>query len=95
MPLRMSMANITTHVLSSGDREKMKISHTTNDPRPFFRKKTTQLPTHLSHKKKTCHFYHLDGHMGLGRAREPHQNNPYNSKNLESRRGIVHICLLG
>jgi len=37
MPPRTSMANITTHVLPSGDGEKMKIGHSTNDPRPFFR----------------------------------------------------------
>ena len=34
----MSMANITTHALLSGDGEKMKISHPTNDPRPSFGK---------------------------------------------------------
>jgi hypothetical protein len=25
---------------------------------------TTQLPTHLSHEKETCHLYHLVGHKG-------------------------------
>jgi len=30
------MANITAHALLSGDGEKMKISHPTNDPRPLF-----------------------------------------------------------
>jgi len=34
----MSMANITAHVLPSGDGEKMKIGHPTNEPRPSFRK---------------------------------------------------------
>jgi len=38
MPPKTSMANITTHVILSGDGEKMKISHPTNDPMPFFRK---------------------------------------------------------
>jgi len=37
MPLGMSMDNITAHVLPSGDGEKMKICHPTNDPRPSFR----------------------------------------------------------
>ena len=37
MPPRTSMANITAHVLPSGDGEKMKINHPTNDARPFFR----------------------------------------------------------
>jgi len=37
MPLRTSVANITAHVLPSGDGEKMKIGHPTNDPRPLFR----------------------------------------------------------
>ena len=32
----MSMAHFTAHVLLSGDGEKMKISHPTNDPRPSF-----------------------------------------------------------
>jgi len=58
-------------------------------------RKTTQLATHLSHGKKTYHSYHLDGHKGLGRAWEPHHNIQYISKDLESRRGNVHICLLG
>ena len=35
------------------------------------------------------------GTRGPRRAREPHHNNPYSSKNLESRRGVVHICLPG
>jgi hypothetical protein len=34
MPPRTSMADITAHVLPSGDGEKMKIGHPTNDPRP-------------------------------------------------------------
>ena len=33
---RISMANITTHVLPSGDGEKMKTGHPTNDLRPSF-----------------------------------------------------------
>jgi hypothetical protein len=37
MPPRTSMANITAHALPSGDGEKMKIGHPTNDPRPSFR----------------------------------------------------------
>jgi len=57
--------------------------------------KKTQLPTHLSHKKKTYHLYYLDRHEGPEWAREPHHNNPYDSKNLEIKRGIVHICLPG
>ena len=36
MPPRMSMADITAHALSSGDGEKMKIDHPTNDTRPSF-----------------------------------------------------------
>ena len=32
------MANITAHALPSGDGEKMKIGHPTNDPRPLFRR---------------------------------------------------------
>ena len=31
------MANIIAHALPSGDGEKMKIGHPTNDPRPLFR----------------------------------------------------------
>ena len=38
MPPRTSMANITAHALPSGDGEKMKIGHPTNDPRPSFRR---------------------------------------------------------
>jgi uncharacterized protein YodC (DUF2158 family) len=66
MPPRTSMANITAHALPSGDGEKMKIGHPTNDPRPSFRQteNTTRLPTHLSHGKKTCRWYHLEGHAG-------------------------------
>jgi len=30
---------------------------------------------------------------GPGRAREPHHNSPYNAKNLERRRGIIHMPL--
>ena len=42
------------------------------------RKNTTRLPTHLSNGKKTCCWYHLEGHdtRGPRRAREPHHNNP-------------------
>jgi len=36
MPPRTSMADITTHALPSGDGEKIKIDHPTNDPRPSF-----------------------------------------------------------
>jgi len=36
MPPRTSMADITAHALPSGDGEKMKIGHPTNDPRPSF-----------------------------------------------------------
>ena len=36
MPPRTSMANITAHMLPSGDGEK-KVDDPTNDPRPFFR----------------------------------------------------------
>ena len=32
------MADITAHALPSGDGEKMKIGHPTNDPRPSFRR---------------------------------------------------------
>jgi len=97
MPPGTSMANITAHVLPSGDGEKMKIRHpkiTQGHPSGKPRK-MTQSPTHLSHEKKTYHWYHLDGHEGLGRAREPHHNNPYNSKDMERKRLIVHICLPG
>jgi len=38
IPLGMSMANITAHVLPSGDGEKMKIGHPRNDPSPSFEK---------------------------------------------------------
>ena len=38
MPPGTSVANITAHVLLSGDGEKIKIGHHTNDPRPSFRK---------------------------------------------------------
>ena len=38
MPPGTSMANITAHALPSGDGEKMKIGHPTNDPRPSFRR---------------------------------------------------------
>ena len=37
MPPETSMTNISAHVLLSGYVEKMKISHPTNDPRPFLR----------------------------------------------------------
>jgi len=37
LPPKTSMANITAHVLLSGDGEKMKIDHPTNDPRPLFK----------------------------------------------------------
>jgi len=36
MPPRTSMAGITAHAVLSGDGEKMKIGHPTNDPRPSF-----------------------------------------------------------
>jgi len=36
MPPGTSMAYITAHALPSGDGEKMKIGHPTNDPRPSF-----------------------------------------------------------
>ena len=36
MPPGSSMADITAHALPSGDGEKMKIGHPTNDPRPSF-----------------------------------------------------------
>jgi len=68
---------------------------TTQGHRSSKPKKTTQLPMHLSHGKKTCHLYHLDRHEGPRWARKPHHNNPWNSNNLERRRGMVHICLLG
>jgi hypothetical protein len=38
MPPGTRMANITAHALPSGDGEKMKIGHPTNDPRPSFRR---------------------------------------------------------
>jgi len=66
---RTIMANITAHALLSGDGEKMKICHPTNDDHPSSTpEKRCQLPTHFSHEKQTYHFHHLDGHEGLGRA---------------------------
>jgi hypothetical protein len=96
MPPKMSMANITAHALPSGDGEKMKIGHPTNDPRPSFRqtRKHNSITNPPFTRKENLSMVSSRGARGgPGRAREPHHNSPYSSKNLESKRGIVHICL--
>ena len=107
------MAHITSHALPSGDGEKMKIGHPTNDPRPSFRqtqkhnsitnppftrKEKPPLESSGGARGDQVPFAGIiwRGTKGPSQAREPHHNNPYtNSKDLESRRGIVHICLPG
>jgi len=101
MPPRMSMADITAHALSSGDGEKTKISHPTNDPRPSFgQTRKTQLdyqPTFHTERKTVAGII-WRGPRGRGTKTSQGgtpQQPVHNSKNLESRRVIVHICLPG
>ena len=96
MPPNTSMANITSHALPSGDGEKIKIGYPTNNPRPSFRhmRKHNSITNPPFTRKENLSLVSSGGEQGgPGRAREPHHNSPYSSKNLESRRGIVHICL--
>jgi len=47
-------------------------------------------------ERKNHRWYHLEGHEGTKRSQGATPQQPiHNSKDLESRRGISHICLLG
>jgi len=90
--------DITAHALLSGDGEKMKIGHPKNDPRPSFgqTRKHNSITNPPFTWKKTHHWYHLEEDEGTKMSKGATPQQPlHNSKNLESRRGIVHICLPG
>jgi len=100
MPPGTSMADITAHALPSGDGEKMKIGHPTNDPRPLFgqTRKHNSITNPPFTRKENPLLVSSGGarHEGAKTSQGATPQQPiHNSKDLESRRGIDHTCLRG
>jgi len=99
MPPGTNMADITAHALPSGDGEKMKIGHPTNDPRPSFgqMQKHSSITNPPFTRKEKPSLVSSGGARGNQDEPGSHTTTTHTQvqENLESRRGIVHICLPG
>ena len=93
------MADITAHALPSGHGEKMKIGHPTN-PKWAWREEKMKTIVGIIRRgmggPSLIRWYDLEGHEVTKSSQGAIPQQPiHNSKDLEKRRGIVHMCLSG